>query len=1684
MLPSFFMAYIDLIAQQASDIGATYRYTGNPEASQGSAAGFTTVGTFNSVPGVFDGDGWRLGSHITYNASVGTSAPAAITGWVRLDPSAATVSSAAYIAAVNTDTGAGEFGSGIRVMVTSPGSPVPELLGLGGFRVLYGTDNYHFPINLADGVWRHFALVTSGPDVGLYVDGVKVIDLPDPGDTVTFNRFASYYNNTVNTNAYFSQDEYAFFVGAAPTAAMVADQATYTPPPTYRISDFDVTKVNVQSGRGSMATFNGEWNAETITSLTVNYRVKGASATTSYPYTLRVGDAMNQSVVGIDRSIRTTAYTSMSVSLTEEDLTALNDNYALYPHRVPRMQLFWGSHTGGCDTIIDSITMEVQAAEASYEHTVGPAEATAEALDATASIWKHASVTADPFAGGEAEMLNPTLNPDLGYTVTAYASSASGSNFSSVNNTYLITWTVNDNDSLDIFPPNLSASLLGPADTVRALYLNVHTTQVGSSGTSPMRISAWIDGVFTTVLDGTVVLGQNTFAIPTNATRIRVHKGTYPGGSSFRVSDPMHAAGKELTNFTIVAHADPGAYPTMTPATAAGESLGATVDTTTGVSIAAAYAAANGEMPRVVFPDWTQYVSPATAVFEMEEGWMKSDLRMHVDSMTVAGEVTDATVTFENNIIEAVSIADAEGIALDPDEVNQDMSDRYFDEIAKDNPWSWYRLNERSNESNRVYRHTPGGRVTTGPAWEITGQFKRGVVTGPGGRRAVDIDNAHLAIYEMGTFIPPVHRDPTFRTSSFEIVLRTTASEGVIAFGDWTRDAGYGSPRGEWGYLRLVDGRLEHSERDGVMFTSLGRVNDGKWHHIVFQHSNRGASADHTGRPSEFRPGLELWVDGVLDRTVIYKPNSGYAQDASGPRYDRLFSYGSGTPFDGDVMEFAVYNKRLDQDRVLAHYRGLMGYEPVMAPIVGAVVGASGDHKVESNMRRMLILNFQKTWGPHTSGTYGGKTKVFKPLSLDPKYKSVGAPEDNRGVIGWGEPGATDWLPNVLETMDVTDPEAFDDLGDIQVTYQRVEVANDLETVKQGWSAIGWDAEERGHKGINIPFTDTFTGERRFINLQEDIVDLDEYDIIYVQHYPNPTLRNQADRLKYEAFLDSLTQAIVDGHKVWISNPALAADLGLIGQYGYVPTSRTYMNFTTGNIHLRGSNLMARDYLDPRGQQVYPWKGKTEPTPIPDGLVTKAQIYQWMMDTEPFRPGYLLEYLKPRWTEADTWSNNRFRVVNEVEGLTDYPSFELESGAGADRSRSDFMTQYEADLAAYRYENRTGEDMPRGYAPSKGLGLKPGDEFFDYLMVQRHHNNINADSHDNYVYARNRDVWTFAVPPGQLRAGRAVTTFGSTIWSDNGKEEVNYFRDHITTAVVVPGDRIKGRLIGGYVFMQFSEHAHYATKDVSMPIDRNPWIEGDEWDGGEIRPGGMGDFNIPSPGSGPIPVSWGDGLTDYERSWQYASHRVMMTKAGGNAQASSPLRITSIVKADGSIGYRLTGGPSATELLPTAPQFASRYGYLSIPYTSWTKRGIRWLMNAAPQLVGAVNTLADASTAAGTMREPTTYSERDNIISVAPANAYGVLIPSTNVTGKDAQNFVPTATGTATIVDPGKTVSVKPMSVIAEMSSQTIVLIELGDINWLTMYNARELIQLRVEEYGASRASTMTIPGQAIEGGT
>lgn len=82
-------------------------------------------------------------------------------------------------------------------------------------------------------------------------------------------------------------------------------------------------------------------------------------------------------------------------------------------------------------------------------------------------------------------------------------------------------------------------------------------------------------------------------------------------------------------------------------------------------------------------------------------------------------------------------------------------------------------------------------------------------------------------------------------------------------------------------------------------------------------------------------------------------------------------------------------------------------------------------------------------------------------------------------------------------------------------------------------------------------------GEDRFIDLENDI-DISQFDVIVFMNYPEKfdDIRNNFPndgqiKIKYDKFIDSLRNVVTQGASLYVSSPLLAADLGIINDYGY-----------------------------------------------------------------------------------------------------------------------------------------------------------------------------------------------------------------------------------------------------------------------------------------------------------------------------------------------------------------------------------------------------------------------------------------------------------------------------------------------------------------------------------------------------
>lgn len=81
-------------------------------------------------------------------------------------------------------------------------------------------------------------------------------------------------------------------------------------------------------------------------------------------------------------------------------------------------------------------------------------------------------------------------------------------------------------------------------------------------------------------------------------------------------------------------------------------------------------------------------------------------------------------------------------------------------------------------------------------------------------------------------------------------------------------------------------------------------------------------------------------------------------------------------------------------------------------------------------------------------------------------------------------------------------------------------------------------------------------GIDQFINLQNDL-DITRYDLIVFMNYPTSksevydAFPNETDLIiqkKYDSFIESIKNAVVDGANIFVSSPVLAQDLGIVGR--------------------------------------------------------------------------------------------------------------------------------------------------------------------------------------------------------------------------------------------------------------------------------------------------------------------------------------------------------------------------------------------------------------------------------------------------------------------------------------------------------------------------------------------------------
>lgn len=623
----------------------------------------------------------------------------------------------------------------------------------------------------------------------------------------------------------------------------------------------------------------------------------------------------------------------------------------------------------------------------------------------------------------------------------------------------------------------------------------------------------------------------------------------------------------------------------------------------------------------------------------------------------------------------------------------------------------------KGNEWNGFQAPSSLNAVSTPLPAAYTGYFD------PVSRAALNVRNIALQLNESTNSSDAWTMEAYIQTTKANQYLFTTKK--INSFPAQNTGSGIALKNGK---ITFIASNSTNLETGYETFGGFKNIADGEWHHIIVQYF--GATLTTQNR-------VQVWIDGKLD-----VQRYGYT-----PYIPGRVGYNSSNPnlySDFNISGFAINSPSIINERDIAlHYFAAIGHEPYLATPATATTTFGTGTRGKGNRARALMLYFWPTFNAESGYYVGQYNNPFAPTGVnDTEGKDVGdgGPFDYDTFYG-----LTTYLTESTQTF-------FDwDVFPLPVqrfysgdTYKgdRNPLLN--ETVKLG----------QGPKGIT--YVDEITDNWRYLDLMKDVYELDQYDAIFFRNYPDQSKEqdeqglnsktevdayfNLQEKTLFNGFLESLREAIdTYGISLFVTNPQLAVDLGIIEAATPVPLLRN-----TGKFN-------AKEYSDNKG-------------PVVTGRIDNVG-----------NPIDAMNEYGAGWD--DTWFNDRHRVINTLEYLTDDNAFIWTDYAFY--NNADEFNYGGPDRYYARYENRP-------------YGLQVGDEF------------VFADSGN----PRHRIPYQ-AIKPEHLKAGIPITALGTRITEqnlDSYVETTNPYKDYITTVALPPGTNLNGKLTKGKIFVSFSEN--------------------------------------------------------------------------------------------------------------------------------------------------------------------------------------------------------------------------------------------------------------------------------------
>jgi hypothetical protein len=565
---------------------------------------------------------------------------------------------------------------------------------------------------------------------------------------------------------------------------------------------------------------------------------------------------------------------------------------------------------------------------------------------------------------------------------------------------------------------------------------------------------------------------------------------------------------------------------------------------------------------------------------------------------------------------------------------------------------------------------------------------------------------------------------------SFELSIKTTKANQIIAFGK-TRSF-FGSQQYTTSY-GLSDGKLflrstgaigpaptlHYKETtSGNVLIGNKRIDDGQWHHIVIQN---GWSDNR----------VQFWIDGELDRQKI----GGFRLD--GPSFlgfnSSISTYAS--DFQTSVWSYDshAFPRELEIDN---HRYAYIKYEPVRAEPMLATSKITEDTIAEGNRGRLLLLY----WWQNRLGY--NQFVNDKRAGITTGYDGNNSPFNPEDLIDDPGKGPLEWYGWDVFPVNVLKPTPSD--------------------------IIKPDNIEDGNY-INIDNA----GQVRWLDLQKDLK-LSQFDTIMFANYPTTSAQidsyisseyvddyfNITEKNIYNDFLISLRKAVDDGMSLFVQFDQLARDLKIYEQSEIVPVFDEGISDERAFWHVGGN--VKWDEVNNR----------------PDAYLSKISTNPGYLTFNPDKS--ILPIDEDRGAYFYDWyDNQRHRVINTVEKLTDDPTY--------------IMT----DRAHYKHSEILdfgGSDRWYEKFEYKIQGLQNGDEF-----VFGNPNTINEFG--------NTRPWRgdfLAVPFDKIKAGRVITAQPEKYWKGNVYTD-NPYKNYAHSIALLPGDVLDGKGIGGKIFVSISD---------------------------------------------------------------------------------------------------------------------------------------------------------------------------------------------------------------------------------------------------------------------------------------